>query len=239
MLVQHYDANENPDDLFDVTPAPNGDGRVDMRDLAGMVQYWLKSPHFVAYWKLDEVEGSLASNSIGNVPGLIHGGAQWQPAAGHKDGALALDGLDGFLETGFVLNPAEGPFTVLFWIKGGRPGQVLLSQALGQVWISIDSATGGLRTDLTDGGRFAVPLISHTPITEDNQWHFIRLVWDGSHRRLYMDDIEVAVDTKSLGHLVSSLAGLYFGAGASLDTGSFWTGMLDDIRIYKRALLPR
>jgi hypothetical protein len=79
MLVQHYDANDItpvPDDPFDVTPAPHGDGRVDMRDLAGMVQYWLKSPLFVAHWKLDEAEGNLASNSDGDVPGLIHGGAQ-------------------------------------------------------------------------------------------------------------------------------------------------------------------
>ena len=239
MLVQHYDVNENPDDPFDVTPAPNGDGKVDMRDIAGMVQYWLKSPLFVAHWKLDEVEGNLASNSIGNVPGLIHGGAQWQPAAGHEVGALALDGLDGFLETGFVLDPAEGPFTVLIWVRGGRPGQVLLSQALDQIWVAIDSVTGGLRTNLTDGGRFTAPLVSDTPITEDNQWHSIRLVWDGSHRHLYMDDIEAVVDVQSLLSLLSCRTGLYFGAGAGLDTGSFWVGMIDDIRIYKRVVLPR
>lgn len=239
MLVQHYDANGNPDDFFDVTPAPNGDGRVDLCDLAGMVQYWLKSPQFVAHWKLDEVEGDLASNSVGDMPGLIHGGAQWQPAAGYKGGALALDGLDDYLETDFVLDQTEGPFTVLIWVKGGRPGQVLMSQALGQIWIGIDSVTGGLRTNLIYGARVVIALISHTPVTEDDQWHFIRLVWDGSRRHLYMDDIEVAVDTQPINNLLSSRAGFYFGAGAGLETGIFWTGMIDDIRIYKRAILPK
>jgi hypothetical protein len=143
------------------------------------------------------------------------------------------------LETGFVLNPADGPFTVLIWVKGGRPGQVLLSQALGQIWIGIDSVTEGLRTNLLEGRRNAMPLISHTPITEDDQWHFIRLVWDGSRRHLYMDEIELAVDTQPLNNLLSSIAGFYFGAGARLDTGSFWRGFIDDIRIYKRAVLPR
>lgn len=249
MLVRHYDANdiipepvdanESSDNPFDVAPAPSGDGRVNMRDLAGMIQYWLKSPLFVAHWKLDEAEGNLASNSVGDVPGLIHGGAQWQPAAGHEDGALALDGLDDYLETGFVLDPAGGPFTVSLWVQGSRPSQVLLSGALGQIWIGIDSVTGGLCTSLLDGNRGATPLISHTPVTGDDQWHFIRLAWDGSHRHLYMDDVEAAVDAQPLRKLLSSRAGLYFGAGAGLDAGSFWAGAIDDIRMYKRAMLPR
>jgi acyl-CoA thioesterase-1 len=238
MLVRHYDANANPDSFFDVTPAPNGDGRVDLRDLAGMVQYWLKSPQFVAYWKLDEAEGDMASDSIGDVPGLIHGGAGWLPNAGHKDGALALDGLDDYLETGFLLDPAEGPFTIFAWVKGGRPGQVLMSGASGQIWIGIDSVTGCLRTDLLYGARKATALVSNTPVAEDGQWHFIRFAWDGSRRYLYMDDIEVAVDSQPINNLLSSHAGFYFGAGPGLETDSFWTGMIDDLRIYKRAILP-
>lgn len=240
LLVQHYDANDitpEPDNPFDVTPAPSGDGRVNMRDIAGTVQYWLKSPLFVAHWKLDEAEGNIASNSVGNVPGLIHGGAQWQPTAGHTDGALSLDGSTGYLGTGFVLDPADGSFTVSIWVKGGRPGQVLLSQALGQVWISIDSVTDGLRSNLLYGTRNAAAIVSHTPITED-QWHFIRLVWDGSRRHLYMDEVEVAADANPINNLLSSRAGFYFGAGTRLDNGSFWTGLIDDIRIYKRVVVP-
>ncbi|OHB60666.1 MAG: hypothetical protein A2167_04645 [Planctomycetes bacterium RBG_13_46_10] len=239
MLIRHYDANGSPDNLFDVTPAPNGDGRIDLRDLAGMLQYWLKSPQFVAYWKLDETEGNIASDSIGGVQGLVHGGARWQPAVGHKDGALALDGLDGFFETGFILDPADGPFTVLIWVKGGRPGQVLMSQALGQIWLGIDNVTGGLRTNLLEGRRNATALISYTSITADDQWHFIRLAWDGSRRHLCLDDIEVAVDLYPINNLLSSRTGFYFGAGPVLKASSFWAGYIDDIRIYKRAVLPR
>jgi sialidase-1 len=81
-------------------------------------------------------------------------------------------------------------------------------------------------------------LVSNTPVTEDDKWHFIRLVWDGSRRHLYMDDVEVAIDTYSINNLLSSRAGFYFGAGPRLEIGSFWTGAIDDIRIYKRAIFP-
>ena len=32
------------------------------------------------------------------------------------------------------------------------------------------------------------------------------------------------------------VSGLYFGAGKTLDAGNFWTGLIDDVRIYDRAL---
>jgi len=35
---------------------------------------------------------------------------------------------------------------------------------------------------------------------------------------------------------VGSNGGLYFGAGKTLDATSFFTGLIDDIRIYDRAL---
>jgi hypothetical protein len=34
------------------------------------------------------------------------------------------------------------------------------------------------------------------------------------------------------------LGGLRFGAGATLDPGSFFSGLLDEVRIYNRAIVP-
>jgi hypothetical protein len=31
---------------------------------------------------------------------------------------------------------------------------------------------------------------------------------------------------------------LYIGAGASLTPGTFWSGLIDDVRIYDRAVKP-
>jgi len=99
-----------------------------------------------------------------------------------------------------------------------------------------DPQEGELMTELKGSGRSTGPLWPQTVIT-DGDWHRVGLVWDGSQRILYADDVEVAIDTQvSLG---SSEGGLYFGAGNNLDTGSFFSGLIiDDIRIYNRALNP-
>ncbi len=59
--------------------------------------------------------------------------------------------------------------------------------------------------------------------------------YDGLHRYLYVDGAEVAKDTDVVGG-VGSNGGLYFGAGKMLDAGSFFSGLIDDIRIYDEVL---
>ena len=85
-------------------------------------------------------------------------------------------------------------------------------------------------------GRFVPqPLKSESVIT-DGQWHRIGFVWDGVNRSLYVDDILVAEDIQS--NLQSSDGGLYIGTGKSMEPGTYWSGLIDDVRIYNRALSP-
>jgi hypothetical protein len=78
------------------------------------------------------------------------------------------------------------------------------------------------------------PLYSHAVITDGN-WHRIGLVWDGSNRILYVDDVEVVSDTYDNGRLFGRLQ---IGAGMNLDPGTYWSGLIDDVRIYDRAITP-
>ena len=151
------------------------------------------------------------------------------------DGALQFDGVDDYVSTAFVLNPADGAFSLFAWIKGGTPGQVILSQAHGVSWLCADSVEGHLMTELKGSGRGAAPLRSQTAITDGN-WHRVGFVWDGSNRILYVDDVEVARDTQT--DIASSEGGLYFGAGSDLVTGTFFSVLIDDVRIYNRAIVP-
>jgi hypothetical protein len=85
-------------------------------------------------------------------------------------------------------------------------------------------------------GRVAQPpLLSQTVIT-DGDWHRVGFVWDGSNRILYADGAEVATDTQ-IG-LATSDGGLYIGAGKNLEPASFFSGLIDDVRIYNEALSP-
>jgi len=61
-------------------------------------------------------------------------------------------------------------------------------------------------------------------------------VWDGSYRTLYADGIEVAKDTAAQNPLKSADGGLYIGADKTLGTGTFFSGLIDDVRIYNQTL---
>jgi len=203
---------------------------------------WSKYSPLIAHWKLDETEGNIAHDSAGDNDGTCHGELLWQPAGGQIAGALEFDGIDDYVSTPFMLSPADGPFSAFAWIKGGAAGQVIISQTdgtgTGETWVGTETSHGKLMTGLVPlpfGRSAPLPLESEFVIT-DGQWHHIGLVWDGSHRYLYVDGTEAARDTKAQASLKYSDGVLYIGAGKTLDAGSFFSGLIDDVRIYNRAL---
>ena len=224
--------------LCDIAPPPFGDGIVDVQDLIALAEHLFEDYRLMAHWKLDETEGDIAHDGAGNNDGILTGGPLWQPADGQVAGALQLDGIDDYVSTTFVLDPAGAPFSVFAWIKGGAPGQVLISQTgrpWGANWLRAGPSDGSLMTELKGTGRWDRPLVSGSIITDGN-WHHIGFVWDGSNRTLYVDDVAVTTDTQD--DLGSTNGGLYIGAGRTLDAGSFFSGLIDDVRIYNRAITP-
>jgi hypothetical protein len=229
IMVDHWGTDEP---LCDIGPMPWGDGIVDVQDLIVLAEHLFEETGLVAYWKLDEDEGDIAYNSISDNHGILSGNPTWQPDSGQVAGALKFDGIDDYISTDFVLNPNYGPFSVFAWIRDGAPGQVIISQQSMADWLITD-AEGNLMTELKCTGRSAGYLFSESVIT-DGQWHRIGLVWDGSHRMLYVDGVVVAEDTQHV--LVGSEMGLYIGAGQALDSSTFFSGLIDDVRIYNCAV---
>ena len=77
--------------------------------------------------------------------------------------------------------------------------------------------------------------MSETVIT-DGEWHRIGLVWNGSQRLLYVDGIIVAEDTQN--GLEGTNNSLYISTGNAMEFGTYWSGLIDDVRIYNRAVHP-
>ena len=190
----------------------------------------------IAHWTLDETEGDVAFDSVGINDGYVTGNPPWQPDGGQIGGALQLDGVDDFLATDFVLDPSEGPFSVFAWIQGGVAGQVIVSQVDGENWLGTDPTHGWLMTDLEGAGRGSSGLGSEVVVT-DGSWHRVGLVWDGENRTLYVDDAVVAEDTQA-GGLVGGSGDLNIGCGKDMATGTFFWGLIDDVRIYNRVIAP-
>ncbi|MHC4537177.1 MAG: LamG-like jellyroll fold domain-containing protein [Planctomycetota bacterium] len=223
--------------LCDIGPMPWGDGIVDVQDLIVLAEHLLKNVNdstLIAHWSLDEAQDGIAYNSVSDSDGNLMGDPIWQPNGGMVAGALQLDGVDDYVSTDSVLNPADSVFSVLAWVKGGAQGQVVVSQQGAANWLTAD-AEGNLMTELKGSGRIGKPLQSQTSITDGN-WHRIGLVWDGSKRTLYVDSIAVAEDTQD--GLEGSDNGLYIGCGKNMEAGTYWLGLIDDIRIYNRAVQP-
>ncbi len=221
------------DPAVDVVP----DGIVDKKDLEVLMSYWqqdVNDPTLRAHWALDETEGVVAHDRAGANDGTVIGLPAWRPTGGAVDGALEFNGKT-FVTAGSVLSPADGPFSVLAWVEGGAPGQVIFSQTSGANWLMADASQGLLKTELRSAGRLGSSLCSQTTIT-DGDWHRVALVCDGSNRILYVDDVVAAQDVQT--NLTGASGNLLIGAGSTLAPGAFWSGLIDDVRIYNRAVKP-
>jgi hypothetical protein len=234
MLIEHWGQDEP---LVDVIPRPFRDGNIDIQDLEFVLQYLgqdVNDPSLVVYWPLDETAGIFADDSVGNNDAVVLGGAEWQSTGGQIDGALKFDGVSGFAVTDIVLDPSVGPFSIIAWIKGGAPEQVIVSQQNVSNWLALDNE-GCLMTELKSSDQNAGTLFSEAVIA-DGQWHRIGLIWDGSHRKLYVDGVKISEDAQP--GLESSQMGLYIGVDKSSAPGTFFSGLIDDIRIYNRIVSP-
>ncbi|MCZ6875655.1 MAG: LamG domain-containing protein, partial [bacterium] len=202
------------------------------KDFAGLAAYWLKEFGLISHLKLDETDGDIAYDSVGENDAVVIGDAMWQPEAGLVRGALQFYGIDGYLSAPFILDPSIQPYSAYIWIKGDQPRQTIISQqgALGD-WLYLDAA-GTLTSSLLS----PLPPVTSDVVITDDRWHHVGLVVDGSGISLYVDDAEVA--RTDITPFFAAKGDLQIGAGNNLEPGTFWSGLIDDVRIYDRAVAP-
>ena len=236
VLAMAYNWGQNVS-AYDIGPTALGDGVVDANDLIVLADYigteWV-DPTLLARWTLDEGTGSVAIDWVGRHDAMVGGTVLWQPE-GKIGGALTFDGKTTFARTmSLVVDPAKGPFSVIAWVKGGGAGRVIVSQVSGADWLYLNQY-GMLTTDLKAAGTNGKSLTSDAFMIDD-QWHRVALTWDGTNRTLQMDGAEVARDTQP--SPASSTGSLQLGGGKSLGAGTFWSGLIDDVRVYNRVVQP-
>lgn len=233
ILIDHWHTS---DPLCDIGPMPWGDGMVDIQDMIVLSECLEPGFGRIAHWKLDETEGTVAYDSVGSDHANVHGDALWQPELGKLAGTLAFDGVDDYVAPMSILNPLDGPFRIMAWVRGGAPGQVTASQTPdefmpGWIYLATDHADGTLVTELL---VVSFPLDSGIVIA-DNEWYEVGLEWDGEHRHLLVNGDQVAVDEVPLPLPVMNYTGwLNIGTGPDTEPGSFWSGLIDDVRVYKQ-----
>jgi subtilisin family serine protease len=75
-------------------------------------------PEVIAVGATGDSDVRLEYSGYGPELDIMAPGAPY-PSGGQVGGSLQLDGIDDCIITTFGLNPAEGPFSIFAWIKGG------------------------------------------------------------------------------------------------------------------------
>ena len=202
-------------------------------------------PGLIAYLKMDEGSGTVATDSSGNGnAGTLMNGAGW--TAGHSGQAVALDGVSGYVRIPHAAGLDAYPLTVAVWFKsttttgwralvnkylaGSMNGyQVFFSGGNLCAWYFRDSSNY-----IFDGT--GCPL--STAGTNDGLWHQAVFVVDATGGRLYVDGAQKAsrawtgvaaapttTQDVQLGH---------YPGGA--EATAYVPGALDEVQVYNRAL---
>ncbi len=185
--------------------------------------------NLIGWWTLDEGTGTIASDSSGRGnDGTLGGNPQW--VTGIFGGALELDGDDDYVAIDSIADDlTDNDFTVCAWIKTTQTGD-------GNV---IGSNSGGGHDFVfgVDGGNLLVEadnLNTYPPAINDNQWHFIAYVRDGTTAYAYTDGVLVGTETPTANPSTQTRwsIGQEWDSSDSSDPSDEFDGTVDEVRFY-------
>jgi hypothetical protein len=188
----------------------------------------------IGWWKFDESEGSAAADSSGNGnDGSLQGNPVWRPNGGKLAGALEFDGDGDYVKIGNESSfDITGQITISAWVNiNSVPAEwtAIVSKGDSAWRLSTEFAQNGFHFGVS-GNTY----LNGQARVSSNQWHHVVGVYDGSQMRTYIDgklDVAKAWDQG----IASNDYPVYIGGNAE-QTGRFWHGLIDDVRIYNYAL---
>ena len=201
-------------------------------------------PGAVSWVPLDETQGTSVVDAIRtDQPGTLHGPAKW--VDGHSGKAFDCDGTN-WIDLGNAgdFDGSHG-FSWGCWI---RPQGALSGAPIARM----TSSEGHRGYDIhLSNGTVAVHLINTWPSDaikvnsknklKEGEWAHVFVTWDASKKasgvRLYVngDPWEWTAEEDRLTGTLKSNGPFYIGRR---NTGSEFKGLIDDVRLYDRVLLP-
>ncbi len=188
----------------------------------------------VLYYSLDEGAGTTATDGSGNGNnGTLEGDPTW--ITGAEGGALQFDGTRDYIATGESLLSDLTEFTIACWLKGdlslgNRSGLIGQNDCI-EYGISASN-----NVQLWSAGSGAIDLA--WGYDADADWHHVVAVGDGTTVTIYLDGKPaISGGTAITDTYGNSTYPVNIGGGGVFDTADNWfTGDIDEIYIYQRAL---
>ncbi len=196
------------------------------------------------YWNLNETTANTCTGGVNDscnvaqtYDGAWNDGATYT-ANGKLNGAVTFDGTSDNIDTGDSISGTAVSFA--FWMKPSTNTDSIITKGA-----SRGSATTrnldifGNGTDLvwvaSNGSSYL--WTAQTPFPSLGQWHYVVATWDGTTSangtKLYLNGVLVDSQT-STGTTLADTFNLYL--GGAVNSTFFYTGQLDDVRVYNRSL---
>jgi len=199
----------------------------------------------VGHWTMNEGEGGVAHDLSGNDNhGTLVNGPTW--ANGKAGEALDFDGASDYI----AISDSEattsnlaitGAITLSAWVK--------LNDMTSEVIMGRGSGTGSAGNYgyvlMVYNGSVVLNMHSNTAVyalgsvlATDSNWHFITATWDGTMNtngvKIYIDGTLSRQGTSTISVMGQPV--YQFRIGVSSSSLAYVNGLIDDVRIYNRAL---
>jgi chitodextrinase len=193
-------------------------------------------PGLVAAYSFDEGAGTTVLDRAGTNTGTIQGTVAWT-TQGKNGGALTFNGTDNrvSIPASPSLNATNG-LTLEAWVypTATQSGWRAVVQKETDAWFLHASHDGGALRPAA-GGTYGGngDLVGSTSAIPLNTWTHLAQTYDGSTLQLYVNGVVVASKART-GALQTTTSPMWIGGNNPY--GEYFTGRIDDVRVYDRAL---
>jgi hypothetical protein len=196
----------------------------------------------IAAYAFDEGAGPVANDATGHgYHGLLMNGPAW--TIGRHGGGLSLDGRDDYVDVGPVLAGGASQLTIEAWVyrRDTADSRVVCKSrgtqisdhvfCLGVVGVGERNIVRARLATSTGAGSY-----DSTVSFPTSTWTHVAFTYDGAHVRLFVNGTSAGTFAKA-GAVVASSEAVMIG-NVNRTEVRYLNGVIDDVRIYDRALSP-
>ena len=205
---------------------------------------WLTNG-LVGYWKMDEASWNTTTGQVIDSSGAGNNGTSAgnaTTAGGRFANGGTFDGTGDYVQkTSATSLELTGNRTISAWLKlstAGLTNRYVLSDrsnATADNYAIIYGWVAGKYEFLASPGNYTGddPRTALNTVVNDTSWHHIVFTYDGVNMVGYLDGVTNVVSRKTTTFIPNAAN---FNIGTDDGSSNFWTGLMDDVRIYNRAL---